>query len=98
MFTVLANEHRRLILSYLAETDNDVTTFEDLVDHLLVHEAEAVDDLTDESVAIALHHIHLPKLKEAGLIEYDTQSETVRYQADDMVEASLNVTAIVDQE
>nr|WP_135304922.1 hypothetical protein [Halomicroarcula amylolytica] len=32
-----------------------------------------------ESIAIALHHTHLPKLAEHEVLDYDVRSRTVRY-------------------
>ncbi|WP_436923214.1 DUF7344 domain-containing protein [Halosimplex amylolyticum] len=36
--------------------------------------ADAVHD-----AAVQLHHVHLPKLEDAGLVDYDTDEETVAY-------------------
>jgi len=48
----------------------------DLADRVAERESDG-DDC--ETVAIALHHVHLPKLAEGGVIDYDPRSETVRY-------------------
>lgn len=39
-----------------------------------------------ESLRVELHHHHLPKLENAGLIEYDDRTETVRYYPNERIE------------
>ncbi|WP_226041873.1 hypothetical protein [Natrinema sp. DC36] len=41
------------------------------------------------SVRMELQHIHLPKLEDAGILEHDTRSETVRYWSQPSVEEWL---------
>jgi hypothetical protein len=45
------------------------------------------EDETDS--AVSLHHARLPKLADAGLIEYDPQSKTVRFVLSDKNSCSL---------
>ena len=62
----------------------------ELIDYLVVQEADSVDDLDTDEVAIALYHTHLPKLADVGLIDYDVRSRTVRYRDDEAIEACLD--------
>ena len=63
-FDLLANEHRRAVVTYLLDTRHEVVV-EELTDAL-------ADGETDETrVATSLHHAHLPKLEAAGMIEWD---------------------------
>ena len=82
LLEVLANERRRRILYYLDGKDDEVATFTELIDYVTVHEADSVDDLASDEVAVALYHTHIPRLEEAGLIEYDARSRTIRYRED----------------
>lgn len=77
---VLSDQNRRSVLSYLQESSSDVATLEDLVDHISTREVR-----DDRQLAITLHHVTLPKLAEAGLVEYDPRSNTVRYEGDSEV-------------
>lgn len=91
LFSILANERRRRILLYLHGKDDDVATFMELIDYLMVCEAESVDDLEGDEVAMALYHAHFPKLADAGIIEYDTRSRTVRYRENLLIEKWLQI-------
>ncbi|QLH81020.1 DUF7344 domain-containing protein [Halosimplex pelagicum] len=70
LFAVLSDSNRRFVLSHLAQRETPPA-----LDPLAGALAEWNDDLTREDARIALHHVHLPKLGDAGLVEYD---ETVR--------------------
>lgn len=71
-----ARTPRQAVLKYFQQRPTDVATVDGLA-------ATICDDqqLTDDksSVAIRLHHVTLPKLDEAGLLEYDARSKTARY-------------------
>lgn len=72
LFECLAERRRRVVLSYLLDSDSGgrSATVEDLVDAVV--EAESHSPSPDpDSVAITLDHVHLPLLADTGLIEYD---------------------------
>ena len=75
---ILSNDRRRYVLSYLQSMDDDVAELPELIDWVMRQEADCKHDQHD-AVASALHHIHLPKLAEYGLIDYDAPSKTIRY-------------------
>jgi DNA-binding transcriptional ArsR family regulator len=70
LFAVLSNADRRFVLSHLAQRETPPA-----LDHLAGALAEWSDDLSREDARIALHHVHLPKLEEAGLVTYDDTVE-----------------------
>ena len=91
LFEVLADRQRRLVLGHLEATDDSVAAYADLVDHVVGEtQTEATDDAR-ERVAADLHHRHLPKLADAGLIDYDQRSETVRYWGDETLPPLLEL-------
>ncbi|WP_440008132.1 DUF7344 domain-containing protein [Halomicrococcus sp. SG-WS-1] len=92
LLEVVADQHRRFVLYYLQDTDGDVASFEELREHLLAHD---LDD--SERATIALHHRILPRLEDAGLVEYDARSDTVRYREDDLAERLLDRLADVEK-
>ncbi|USZ69120.1 winged helix-turn-helix domain-containing protein [Halorussus salilacus] len=77
LFELLADSQRRELLAYLVDADDGVASFSDLIDRV----ADA-EDAADREVAISIRHAHLPKLADAGVVEYDERSETVRYRGD----------------
>ncbi len=61
------------------QTETDVVTNEELVEYVVERAPEtAAHDADEHRIATELRHIHLPKLDEAGLVEYDRRSEVVR--------------------
>ncbi|WP_210424898.1 ArsR/SmtB family transcription factor [Halorussus halobius] len=88
LFEALADQQRRRILAYLDDCEGDAATVADLTDGIApgVDAASASSDSGDdastgerERVATRLHHVHLPKLAEVGLVEFDDGSGVVRY-------------------
>lgn len=65
-FDVLADDQRRTVLSYFLERDRQAELRE-LASHVRSSESHRVND----GIAASLHHVHLPKLADAGLIQYD---------------------------
>ncbi len=75
IFTVLSNRRRRRVLRYLEAHDGDRVDLRTLVDVLSEWEcgepAERLSWRERKRVYTALRQSHLPKLAEAGAIEYD---------------------------
>ncbi|SDD41371.1 transcriptional regulator [Natrinema hispanicum] len=68
-FEVLSKSPRRRVLTALVDANpRDVAEFAP---------ADFTNDERREDVVTRLYHIHLPKLDEAGFIEWDSDSETV---------------------
>lgn len=69
LFDVLAADRRRHTLQYLVETETTVPLTE-----LAAHVAAAESTRDQQAVASDLHHRHLPKLVEEGLVSYDADA------------------------
>lgn len=84
IFDLLASRRRRYVLYHLDETDTDVVTLDEVAERVAAWERkwDGLDDRERddhrEHVRVALHHNHLPRLANAGLIDYDARSHTVR--------------------
>ncbi|WP_459192841.1 DUF7344 domain-containing protein [Halosimplex sp. J119] len=65
LFAVLSNANRRFVLTHLAERQRAPA-----LGPLAAAMAEWSDELDREDAKIALHHVHLPKLEDAGFVEY----------------------------
>lgn len=84
VFELLAARRRRYLLYYLEDEDAEpVVELDDLADRISAWEEEWTDEdavETDSPDAIRddLHHVHLPRLADAGLVEYDARTRTVR--------------------
>lgn len=74
---LLANDRRRIVLAVL-ESSNDPLARTDLAREVTARESDG-DPTTEpvDAVAAELHHVHLPALEQAGLVEYDVGDGTV---------------------
>ncbi|WP_425499326.1 DUF7344 domain-containing protein [Natronosalvus caseinilyticus] len=93
--SVLANEWCRSVLYYFQESTPTVASYEALITHRCKHD-DTID--TREQAAIALQHVTLPKLEEAGIIEYDGRSSSVRYRGFPQLETMVRLVAEMEDE
>lgn len=81
IFEAMTDQRRRYVLYFLQE--EEVADIETLAEHVAAWEqditVEAVSEDEVTNVQIDLFHTHLPKLQDAGLVEYDRRSRTARY-------------------
>lgn len=90
---VVADERRREILQYLQSTDRAAISLQELAAKL--EPAVGGSDQAESPprrVAIELHHNHLPRLDEAGLIDYDPHGGTVSTRTDAAVTRLLRAS------
>ncbi|WP_458191149.1 DUF7344 domain-containing protein [Haladaptatus sp. NG-WS-4] len=84
---VLRSEDRRRVLHFFLERDKRMATMDELANYLAAPDGgfEA-----PERAKVSLHHAHLPKLADTGVIEYDSQSNRTRYRGHKKLEALLS--------
>lgn len=82
LFDLLSEHRRRVVLRHVAE--QPIVTVEELA--AIVSEERGT---AAERAAISLRHSDLPALSDAGVIEYDPRSATVRYDGDEFIETVL---------
>lgn len=80
LFDVLTAERRRRVLSLLTSRQSPVPV-EELAHAVAAEENDAeaatLSESTVREVHITLHHVHLPKLDEVELIDYERDERTV---------------------
>ncbi|WP_423747293.1 DUF7344 domain-containing protein [Haladaptatus sp. SPP-AMP-3] len=86
VFKLLADTHRRHILIHLIETADQPVPLETLVEHL-----QTRANTNREQLQTHLHHLHLPKLADYGVIEYNSSLQLVSYTEHPRLEALLQV-------
>ena len=76
----LSHEHRRIVLTELNKVQTTVTA-ESLAQKIRRHETEMTGRLQTplDEIFISLHHRHLPKLSDMGLIWYSSTTDHVAY-------------------
>ena len=73
---LLESDQRRRALAVLDERSQPLS-LEDLATHVAEQEADADASADVETVATTLHHIHLPKMATAGIVEYDPETHEI---------------------
>lgn len=93
---LLADHHRRYTLYYLVSTDAEVLDYDQVCEYL-ANDCPTEEDVQEQRVL--LHHKTLPRLAEAGVVDFDSRSETIRYRgADDLAAlVDLLVAAETDE-
>lgn len=80
VFSAMADERRRHVLAVISgESDAmDVSTVvERVAERMMSDDSESPSELATRRLSISLYHRHLPKMASAGLIEYDTENQTI---------------------
>jgi len=72
---------RRAVLAVLAEHASSMT-LGDLASEIAAAGTDATGDVDRRNLEVVLHHNHLPRLADAGLIEYDPTAHSVRPRTD----------------
>ncbi|NHN57790.1 MULTISPECIES: hypothetical protein [Halorussus] len=92
IFGLLADARRRRALRYLSRTVG-ATDLDDLAAELALREGEASASRRDR-IRASLFHVHLPKLRDAGVVRYDAERGTVeRRSRRDQLEPYLSLAA-----
>lgn len=80
IFATLQHERRRRVISRLQTAENPIS-LTDFADELAAEETEtSTDDVSEAEmtrVSTSLYHVHLPKLADAGIVEYDWDEDTI---------------------
>ncbi len=73
-------QHRRIILATLAQRKQSATV-DDLMKAIFKHNHHTplaeVPEEESKQIRLALHHVHLPKLADQSLIDYDQDQQLV---------------------
>jgi hypothetical protein len=89
---LIADEHRRALIHQLRYETNGQTGLDELATHLQQEQAISNHEQSPsrDQLAIQLSHTHLPKLAAHDVIEYNSETGTVRYQPHEQIETILD--------
>lgn len=96
-FTLVGNRRQRLVIQYFKQHANPVA-LADLAARVARWERDATEPSADEvnRVCASLHETHLPKLVELGLIDYDLDAQTIRYDPAAIAASVENAGSVMD--
>lgn len=84
---VLANHQRRTIIRYFHDSESDHAPVDELIAEIIDSETTATGKRPGhDSVASTLFHVHLPKLADIGIIDYDTRNMDVIYHGNEQID------------
>lgn len=98
MFELLTHPHRRYVLYYLT-TESNTATIDTLVSAIATWDGGQTgpDRNTDrDALEAALHHKHLPKLADAGMITVSADSDSIELRETNGLNTFLGYTAPID--
>jgi len=77
-YEVLASSRRRTVIDALADSPGPVS-LESLASSVaaLEPQVDPSDDSAVQTIAVSLHHTHLPKMADYGVLEYDADANRV---------------------
>lgn len=76
--SILADDACRHAVEYLQTVAEPVASLDEVAEHVAEQRDDPTVDCLDD-VAVRLHHMCLPRLDEAGVVDYDSRSHVVRY-------------------
>jgi len=91
---LIADERRRDMLYALENSDSDSFTYGEVIDEV-IGGGEDVEDYR-EQLRVEMTHVHLPKMEENGLVEYDDRSEVINYDPDEEIRELLGLVEELD--
>ena len=89
---LVSDRQRRCVLQPVRNRPTESVAFDTLVEAVAHAErdSEAETDPKDGQIAVQLSHSHLPQLADHGIIDYDRDSGTIRYESDERIESLLD--------
>ncbi|WP_135820946.1 DUF7344 domain-containing protein [Halostella litorea] len=80
---------RRRVVEHLQSRDPRPVSLDELAEKVYKPPPDGERPRDKETVVIQLHHVHLPKLASQGIVTYDAEARTARYEPDERTAASL---------
>lgn len=92
VFDVLGEKRRRYVLYHL-DRQEEPTPLGQLVDQIAAWENDTTAEHRNR-VCTSLHHIHIPKLENAGVAAYDREANTVElFETVELLQPYLDIAA-----
>lgn len=96
---VLTDERRIRTLEALSEVPTSEVSLETLVDVVHAEECDEYGTADREAIETSLHHVHVPKLADAGIVVYDASERVVAHQTGrvaDLIAATQKASSLLD--
>lgn len=91
VIAVLDRPIRREIVQYLAGGTEQEVDLDELVNYLSGKNLHTSQLSSGDRIALRLHHVHLPKLAETGVIDYDPNERRVSFHGETSLDRCLDL-------
>ena len=93
ILSAVSHEHNRSVLNYFRESSASVASLNDVADYVAT-EGTSSGLESPENIAVRLHHARLPQIADAGILDYEPRTKTVRCRDHPLLESTelLEVT------
>ena len=79
------------MLRVLRDDPDHAATIDELVTHLIDRETQRTGERpARDQLEMVIHHVHLPKLTDAGVVEYNARSQELHYWPHERLEDLLD--------
>jgi hypothetical protein len=85
ILSALSHEYNRSVMNYFRESPDSIAALDKLADYVAT---KSTGIGSSEEVALRLHHAGLPKIADAGILDYDPRTKTVRRRDHPLLESS----------
>lgn len=87
LLDVLASERRRALIAHLRDQPESTASFEAATRAVLKKIARKQGyQPNHDDIQSSLQHHHIPKLEDAGVVDYDSRTQTIRYHENERLE------------
>lgn len=77
ILSAFSHAHNRSVLNYFRESSASVASLHDIADYVAM-EGTSCGLGSPGNIAVRLHHAGLPQIADAGILDYDPRTKTVR--------------------
>lgn len=90
LLDILANSRRRYLIEYLRDQPDEAGSFEAATKHIVTEVGREMGKQPNhDDIQVDLQHHHMPKLADAGIVDYDIRSQVMRYHGNAALEDLL---------
>lgn len=98
MLELLSNRRRRVFVEYLQSAPDEGGSISAATEYLLATQgSHPSEGRVHSEIRTELQHVHVPKLADVGIVDYDRRSGTVRYRSTERFDELFETIRAVEE-